>query len=282
MNFFLPIAAAVLQAASSTIDKIALSLRGVNYQVYMSANFPLFTLFLLVMFAFIRPPIGAELFNEHSLLLAILLALIILAANLLYYRALQEDHLSELQTIDLLRSIPVILYSGLIFSDERNPYLIFLALIVTAVIVWSHWEKHHFRIAKHTTPYLIWTLTIAPLDVLVTKELLQTWHPMLVITLVNGIATLMLAPFLWQYAKKVTLHAFWLFTILSGLSAVAFTFYLISLQVSGIVYTVLLFSLQPLLVYLASVLFLKERPQWKKSVAFVIVLLCIAVAQIIS
>jgi len=44
----------------------------------------------------------------------------------------------------------------------------------------------------------------------------------------------------------------------------------------------LVFSLQPLLVYLASVFFLKEPFHWKKAAAFAIVLLSIGIAQIIG
>jgi drug/metabolite transporter (DMT)-like permease len=66
------------------------------------------------------------------------------------------------------------------------------------------------------------------------------------------------------------------------LTSVAWILFYFSYQRSGIIYTILIFSLQPLLVYLASVFFLKESLYWKKAVAFIVVLLSIAVAQVIS
>ena len=49
-----------------------------------------------------------------------------------------------------------------------------------------------------------------------------------------------------------------------------------------LVYTMLIFSLQPLLVYFASLFFLKEPFHWKKFVAFIVVLASIAAAQIMT
>jgi len=64
------------------------------------------------------------------------------------------------------------------------------------------------------------------------------------------------------------------------LTTIAWILYYFSYQISGIIYTVLIFSLQPLLVYAASLIFLKEKFHWKKFAAFMITLAAIIISQI--
>jgi EamA domain-containing membrane protein RarD len=64
------------------------------------------------------------------------------------------------------------------------------------------------------------------------------------------------------------------------LTSLAWILFFYSVQTSGVIYTVLIFLLQPLLVYLAAVLLLKERPTLKKTIAFAVVLAAIAVADL--
>ncbi len=85
-----------------------------------------------------------------------------------------------------------------------------------------------------------------------------------------------------KHAHRLPAQAIRLSFLPAALSAIAVTLYFYSFQRLGIVYTVLLFSIQPLLVYMAAVLFLKEQFHRKKAVAFVIVLGAITAAQILS
>jgi drug/metabolite transporter (DMT)-like permease len=64
------------------------------------------------------------------------------------------------------------------------------------------------------------------------------------------------------------------------LTSIAWVLYYYSYQVSGIIYTVLIFSLQPLLVYLAGLIFFKEKFNYKKFISFAIILIAIIIAQL--
>ncbi|MBT9167771.1 MAG: hypothetical protein DDT19_01113 [Syntrophomonadaceae bacterium] len=83
-------------------------------------------------------------------------------------------------------------------------------------------------------------------------------------------------------SQKVSLKAFSLLVLTNILTTIAWILFYFSYQKSGIIYTILIFSLQPLLVYFASVFFLKEPLHFKKTIAFFVVLFSIVVAQVMG
>ena len=282
MNFLFPILAAILQAGSLTLDKVILSIRRVNFKTYTGVSFPLIFLITLVIFLIFRPPLSFDLLTGNLWWLLLVSIGITIVTNLIFYRALDDDHLGEIQTLDLLHNIPIIIFASVIFADERNFLVIIPALIASFTVIWSHWEHHHFKIAKHTLLFVIWSLSVAPVGALISKVLLTSWNPISLELVRAGAVALILGPLFVKYAQKISFKAFLLLFATSILTSVAWILFYFSYQRSGIIYTILIFSLQPLLVYLASVFFLRGSFHWKKAIAFVIVLLSIGIAQIIG
>jgi drug/metabolite transporter (DMT)-like permease len=282
MNFIFPILAAVLQAGSFTVDKVVLSIRRVNFKTYTGISFPLIFVITLIIFLIFRPPLTAELFLGNLWLLIVISVVMMIITNLIFYRALDHDHLGEIQTLGLLHSIPIIIFSSIIFTDERNFFVLVPALIASFAIIWSHWERHHFKIAKHTLPFLVWSLGAAPLGAVIAKTLLAVWSPISLELIRSGAVAAILGSLFFKHARKVSIKAFYLLLVTNILTSVAWILFYFSYQRSGIVYTVLVFSLQPLLVYFASVFFLKEKLHWKKVIAFAVVLISIAAVQMIG
>lgn len=280
MNALFPLAAAILQAASFTLDKVALSIKRVGFKNYAAVSFPLIFLISLIAFAIVRPPLSGEMLGSFIPLLLAISAGIVIAINLLFYRALDGDNLSELETLVLLEKIPIILLSSLFFADERNFAVLIPALIASSAIIWSHWERHHFRLARKTAAYLIPTLILAPIEASIAKIILETWHPISFELVRSGIIAAVMSILFMRYIEKTPLPAFGPLLITNILTTIAWILFYYSYKVSGIVYTALLFSLQPLLVYFAAVFFLKEKFHRKKFIAFLVVLAAIAYAQI--
>ena len=282
MSFVFPILAAILQAGSFTLDKIVLSVRRVNFKTYTGISFPLIFLITLIIFFIFRPPLSLNLFAGNlSWLLLISIGMTVIT-NLIFYRALDNDKLGEIQTLDLLRTIPIVIFTSIVFADERNFLVIIPAFIASFAVIWSHWEHHHFKIAKHTLPFIIRSLSSAPIGASISKMLLANWNPISLELVRAGAIALILGPLFVKHTQKISFKAFLLLLITNILTSIAWILFYFSYQRFGIIYTILVFSLQPLLVYLASVFFLKERLHWKKTIAFIVVLLSIGVAQIIS
>ena len=281
MVFFLPLIAAVLQASSFTLDKIVLSFRGINFKAYTGTSFPISFLITSVLFFIFRPPLSWALFQGNLFWLLLASIGMTIATNLIFYRALQDDRLQEIQTFELLPGLSVILFSTIFFIDERNFAVLIPALIAALAVIWSHWEKHHIHIAKHTLPFILWSLAAAPFATSISKILLASWNPIALEMIRSGITTAILVPLFTKYTEHIPFRAILLFYLTNILTSIAWILFYFSFQKSGIVYTLLIFSIQPLLVYFASIFFLKEELQWKKVVAFVVVLISIATAHVL-
>lgn len=279
MSLIFPVGAAILQATSFTLDKVILSIKRVTYKTYIGISFPLIFLFTLIIFLIFNPPLNFNLFEGKYLWLLLLSIFLIIGSNIIFYRALKHDLLSEMQTIGLLKEIPLIIFAAIIFIDERNFLVIFLALIASASIIWSHWENHHFNVAKKTFPFLLWTIIIAPFAGIISKILLEIWNPISLELIRNGIIAIIFIPLFFKNIKLVPKKAIPFFLLTNLLTTIAWILYFFSYQIMGIVQTILIFSLQPFLVYLSSVFFLKEKFHWKKFTAFIIILVAIILSQ---
>lgn len=278
MNALFPILAAILQAGSFTLDKVVLGARRVNYRAYVAVSFPFIFLITLVVYFVASPPLSWAFFaGRLGWLFAVLVVLTILS-NFIFYRALDDDGLAEVETIGLLDRIPVVLVAGLFFADERRLALIVPALAAAAAVAWSHWGGR-LRFAPNTWPLLVWTVLAAPIGAAVSKELLTAWNPISLGLVRSAVVAAVFVPLYRRSAAQLSPRVLGLLVATNILTTVAWILYYFSYQRSGIVYTVLLFSLQPLLVYAAALLVLKERFQPKKLVAFLVVLASIAAAQ---
>jgi drug/metabolite transporter (DMT)-like permease len=273
--------AAVLQAASFTCDKAILNIRRISYKTYTAVSFPLLLLFDCAIWAIFRPRLDWGLLDGQIGVLVIASILTLVVTNLLYYRALKEDQLSEINVVSLTAAIPVILVNGLIFADERRLAIVVPALVAALAVVWAHWENHRLHFAKHTPSFLLWLWFTAPLNAAAAKVILHTWSPITLELVRDGVMALILLPLFHASIKRIPARGWWLLLATNALSSSAWMLYFLGYQRIGVIASALVFSLQPLLVYFAGVVILKEPFAPRKFIAFLIVLASIAVSQLI-
>jgi drug/metabolite transporter (DMT)-like permease len=281
MSFILPIASSILQAASFTVDKMIMSVKKVTYKTYVGISFPLIFIFTLIMFFMFRPPLSWNLFSGWAIYLIIGSVILTILTNLIFYRTLKTEKLNEVEALSLIGQITLVIYSGLFFPDERKPFVILLALLCSASIIWAHWRKGHFQIARKTKLYLFWTIFIAPFAMIMTKPLLESWNPISLQLIRDGMMALVFGPLFLRYEKKASYKAVILLLITNVLTSVAWILYYFSVKEMGVIQTVLIFSIQPLLVYFSSIFLLKEKLHWKKLVCFIIILVSIVLTMIL-
>ena len=156
------------------------------------------------------------------------------------------------------------------------------ALVASVAVVWSHWERYHIKIARDTLPYICWSLVIAPVSAAISKELLTVWNPIALEMVRTGALAAMFLFIFRDAITKIPVHALRLLIVTNMFTTVAWVLFYFSYQRLGIVHTLLLFSLQPFLVYMSSIFILKERPSWKRTVGFAVVLVSIGIAELLS
>ena len=282
MSFLFPLAAALLQTVSFTLDKIVLSVKRVDFRAYTGVSFPLSFAVNVTLFFLFRPLLPHDWSSGYYGLLLVSAIGIGFLTNILFYRALDHDKLGEIETLGLLNTVPVIIVTGILFADERNFAVLIPALVASVAVVWSHWERHHIQIARDTWPYLCWALVIAPVSAAISKELLTVWNPIALEMVRTGALAAMFLFIFRDAIIKVPAHAIRLLLVTNILTTVAWVLFFFGYQRLGIVHTLLIFSLQPFLVYMSSIFVLKERPALKRVVGFVIVLVSIGIAELMN
>lgn len=280
MTFIFPALAAVLQSASFTVDKLTMKIKKFTYKNYNVISFPLIFIFNLIIYFIFKPKILGESFQGVLLLLLLASIAMSFVTNIIFYRALKTDSLAEIEVISLLNRLPVILFAAFFFPEERNYVTIFLAFIAALALIWSHWERHHFHVAKKTWPFLIWTLIVSPFGAIISKKLLEVWNPIALQLVSNGVLAIIFLSIYFKNIKTTSKKAIPLLLLTNLLTTVAWILFFFSYQQSGIIYTALIFSLQPVLVYLASIFLLKEKQSLKKTIGFGVIVATIALAQI--
>lgn len=282
MSFILPAIAAVLQAGSVTIDKVTLKIKNFNYKNYTVISFPLIFIFTLIIFALFKPPLNFSLFQGIYLYLIIASIILGIATNIIFYKVLKSQQLGEIQTIGMLSRIPLIIFAGVFFIEERNYLTMSLAILSALSLVWAHWEKHHFHIAKKIWPFLLWTLFVSPFGGIISKKLLELWNPISLHLITSGFEAIFFIAIFSSSIKKTPIKSIPYLLVTNVLTTIAWILYFFSYQSQGIVFTVLVFSLQPILVYLASLIVLKEKHHWKKTLSFIIILIAISLSQVLK
>lgn len=280
MLFLLPIFSAIAQATALATDKVTLSLRRVTFKTYAAISFPLTFFVVLVIFIAAPSPFSMTLLEDTRWWFLIVLISATIGSNIVYYRALDDDTLTEIETFELLKAFPIILLSSLVFIDERNPVVILAALVAAGFVIWSHWEHHQIKIEPRTIPYLFCILVLEPTRALATKMLLIAWHPLSLELVRTGVVAIVLGLVYAKYRQRVSPRVIIMLAITSVLYTAAWLLIYVSYQQLGVVYTTLILTLQPLLIYLASIIFLREKINRKKIIAFGVILIAITIAQL--
>ncbi len=282
MNLLLPLAATILQAASAVVDKIILSKRKLSYETYMAYSFPMVFVVNALLLILFSPPLGVGLFTNATILLLAIDLVIIVGANVFYYKLLGKESLSETYTIGLLSNIPSVLVVGLFFISERSPLTLILALVSVGVLVAAHYKKGRLSVSKKEAVYAAWSLIVLPFGAVISKQFLFTWNPISLEFVRGGLVMMVMLFFYIRYLKMVDYKTMLLLIATNAVSTVGWIYYFFSYQQSGVVFTILVLSLQPLLVYFASVFLLKEKFEVKKFIAFCIIVSSIVVAEVIK
>ena len=203
----------------------------------------------------------------------LLLALTFLAANynLLYYFGLRYEKITEIEPFFLFNPLITILIAGLFYTDERFWQIYIAAAIAGIFLAWSHLKKHHLRLSKPLLAILGFSLLVG-LEAVVIKQLLLVYSPV-ALYLIRAIVTVL---FLWVIEKgKIPMisikQSLYFLAIAVGAIITASLIYF-SYQLQGISSTVFVLILSPVLIYILSVVLLKEKLKWKNIVTSLVIL----------
>lgn len=201
--------------------------------------------------------------------------------NFLYYFALKKGDLCDVEPLAMLHPLIAMIIALIFYPEERNFWVVGLALTAAVVLVISRIEKHYFKMKKATAAMLGFVVLISIESNLV-KTLLEVFSPVALYTIRIGILATLFLLFVKPNLKKVTPVSFWQTLLVAVVVAVEYWSYYYAIHAIGVVKTSLVMLLAPVLILISSKILFKERFTLKKAIASFVILICIGVAIIIS
>lgn len=280
MIWFFPLAAAFATAAGLVYDKVILSRFKLDYRV--------FTVFLFFFLFLVTIPVAlwwgradAAIFQPVYLIMLFWVVSLAVIWNLLLYHAVAKEKLIEIELIFMTTPLVIVLLAFLFLPAERDLRIFLPAILATLALLWAHLKKHHLDFSKQQKGLLVAIILIG-LETILVKKLLAVYSPPLLYLARSGLIFLVLLLFLRAPKWKIkTRAAGGIFRVaIVGMAQMILTYF--GYQLAGVSLTTLVLVLAPVLIYLFSVVFLKEKLTPKHIVSFAIILASIVYATTLS
>ncbi|AKM84931.1 MAG: hypothetical protein VE98_C0001G0477 [candidate division Kazan bacterium GW2011_GWA1_50_15] len=266
----LPIIAVVADASYMTIVKHffrqygRLTSREFNWLQFVGIVFVL----LLTTPFFVRWPAIVQMQSVWQLLAGVVI--LATAANLLFYWAIEREKISEVEPFLLFNPLVAILIAGVFYSNERIWPVYLAAGVASLVLVWSHWRKHKLVLTRGLTAIVGFSL-IYGLEASAIKTLLTVYDPIALYLIRSVFVLLALSLVAWPNFKIIKRHHLAIFGVLGALAVISVVAAYTAFQLRGLSETIFVFTLSPVLIYVLSVIFLRERWRTKNIIASLII-----------
>lgn len=219
--------------------------------------------------------------------LTIITSLLILASvaigithNIYGTAGLRRDSLRDYELVEICTPFLKILLAALLFTDERAPLPLMIALVAAAMFFYSHFHQRHLKL-KQADRWLLFAVCLMAVETMLVKPVLGSVDPITFYALRAGLISLMMIsvfhPPLNQLKNSSWLHIG--LNIVLGLCGSIAALY--SIQQFGIVFTELLLLLRPVALALVSALGFKETWTTRQSFSFGVMIVCVALVQLV-
>jgi len=278
LSLLLPIFAVLLNSISIVVDKSVLKRHRINPGVYCGWIFLASLPFLLIATAFVPSTVLPQAAQWGNICILAASILLILTLNYLWYYAIKDEDLHEVQSLELIRNVPTMLFAALLFPAERSVALILLGAVATAGILSSHIHGKRFVLHKRLIPLALFLVFLSPWNASFTRILLNSWSPITLDIARFSAVVLIFLPFLYRHRSSRWKEILPPLLLSAAASSAAWVLIYYSYLASGVVETVVFLLIQPVLVYSMSSLLLRERITQRQAIGFIIAICAIGVS----
>lgn len=275
----LPILASVSRALEIIVDKHILSRQKVDFRNYLIGVF-LLVFVVAAMLGIFLGKINHDFFTLPYLLAFVGVVATATGWNAIFHRALQHEKLTDCEPIILATPLAVILIGIIFLPSERKWSYVILGVIAVLSLIVARFRKSHLRFNLYLLALVGYVLLFS-FEALFTKVVLANINGFALYPIRVFFVTIILA-LLFRPPLKKTNNLNWLsFAAVAIIANAYYIFLYLSYAHFGITITTLFTVVQPVLIYLASLFFFKEKFNWRNIAAAVIVLACVITAQLI-
>lgn len=279
----LALTAAVLQAVSLLLDKVILSKERISRENFI----PLLFLTLCVSSGVVSSLVGwvsptTFLTGEGLLTLA---AIVALAAswNSIYFRAIQAERASSVETIMILTPLASILGAGAFFPGQVGWGVIAAAVLSTVILLWGFSTRRELKLDRNLLLLLGSVALMALENLLITKLLAERMiSPLTLFSLRTGILALIFHLVYRPHWTRLSPRHLALVVLAGVLGAAMMVVRFYGFRDSGLVETSLALILAPVFVYVGSAIVLRERPRRRQIEAGLLMTVVIIVGLFVT
>ncbi|KKU44355.1 MAG: hypothetical protein UX60_C0008G0009 [Berkelbacteria bacterium GW2011_GWA2_46_7] len=272
---------AVASAGGLIVDKIILSRRNVSLSIFI----PVVFVFLFISTAVFTPLYGYIDWNTallpNNLFLAMLMIVIAIAWNVLAYQSLQRESVHQHEVILMTGPIVTILLAALFFQEEFHLTIFILGLVASLAMLIARTERHHFKFDR-IAYNLFLAVILMSIESIIIRELLYSYSPFSL----YAIRTFFLAVFFWVYYRprmsEIGRSPIWLLGLSGAIGALSMVTRFYAFGSLGVIFTTLISTLAPIVVFIGSWEILHERIRPRVIVASLVILICVAVATVLT
>ncbi|MEK6914713.1 MAG: DMT family transporter [Nanoarchaeota archaeon] len=276
---YIPILGAFFEAAGILANKKLAVRKGIGYGEYLVYGF---LAIVIVMLPFVYFTWYVDDLAERNMNVAIFVLIISFSffANYLNFFALKHKDLSKLESVRLTLPLFTILLTFLfsfffsIYRNERNYYILFFAFVAILALFFANIKKEHFYFDKYSVAALFSSIFFA-IELTISKSLLNFYDPISFYFIRCFLIFILSLMVFRNKLNKINNGSIFLFLI-SGVFWVGYRILLYyGYNIFGIVFTTTIFILSPVLVYVFSAIFLKEKISRRQVFSSVIIVFCI-------
>jgi drug/metabolite transporter (DMT)-like permease len=282
LNLIIPFIAAISAGFATTLEKLILRKRKIDFRLYQTSGFLAIAL-IMVPFLFFFWRVDSTALSFQNISILILVVIFSFIANVLVLYSMKWDKITHLEPAKLLEPLFTILLAILfsfIFGEilfARNTHVIIPALIAATALVLTHIKKHHLGFNKYFTAAIIGSFFFA-LELTTSRLILDFYSP-LSFYFVRSTAIFIASFLIFRPKfKNITPKVRW---EIIGASAI-WIGYRVMLYYGfvnlGVIYTTLLVMLGPIFIYFFAWKILKEKLEWRHIAGSIVIIACIAYA----
>lgn len=272
---------AISNAGQLVIDKLILSRERVALRVFL----PLTFIFLFLFTSLLVPLYGRVDWDvallPSTMFMFVLMIMIALASNVLYYQGLQHDNVHHHEMLMMTLPLITIMLAGLYYPSEMDGRIFWLSLVAALALFSTKINKEHFKPSRHSVNTMLAVVLIA-IETIIIRELLYFYTPVALYAVRTGILAIFLIFYYRPRLIKVSRKHTNLVAVSALIGAIMMLGRFYAFSELGIVYTTLITVLAPVIVFLFSWEILKEHIKFRVVLAAIVVLVCVTLATIIK
>jgi drug/metabolite transporter (DMT)-like permease len=274
--------AAIFGGSADVVNKILLGKMKIELKNYL----PIVFIILAVISLFLVPLNFYFDSQAMSLKMMVILIIMIVSAgiwNVLLTKSMQTEPLHEYEVIILTSPFVIVLLAAIFLPAERSLVALIAGVISSVVLVLTRIQKHHLAISKTAKQTMLAVLLIGVESVCL-KLLLDFYSPSFLYFIRVAVLAIVFTSIYkpdFSVLKKIETVKLLVLAGLMGTGVMVLKYY--ALQSIGLVLTTIILLIAPLITYIASYFYFKEKKNFARdAICAIVISICIIVSLILK